>query len=78
MNGVVYDDGTRRVYAVGNGFVISEGGCWLPGVFADRPAAMAAFDLDDSVLLAVRDRVNASEVDPDRRVITADMLRPET
>ncbi len=52
----VYDVNGRRVYLTSYGtFVISEHGQWLPGSYADLAAAMAAFDLDDEVLVELRD-----------------------
>lgn len=52
----VHDADGRRVYITRNGvFVISEHGQWLPGAYADLPTALAAFDLDDEVLVELRD-----------------------
>lgn len=71
--GPVLDDGVRRVYATDDGrYVISEHGAWLPGAYADINTAMAAFEVDDEVLVALRDRVTPA---PGRGAITLDMLK---
>lgn len=75
MSFPIYDQDDRRIYAVECGFVIAEGGSWIPGCYADLDTAKAAFDLDDAVLAALQAEVNRSEVDPARRIITATMLR---
>ncbi len=78
MNGTrVFDNGERRICRSDTGFVASEFGCWIPGVYATQEAAMAAFDLDDHVLHGIQSRVNDAEPDRRRRVITLDMIRAE-
>ncbi len=72
-----FDDGERRIYHSDTGFVASEFGCWIPGVYATEEAAMAAFDLDDHVLHGIQSRINATESDPQRRVITFGTIRAE-
>lgn len=55
-------------------YLISDGGGWIPGVFASREAAMRAFDVDPGELYRLQQAVNARENDPAHRIITLDML----
>jgi hypothetical protein len=59
----------RRTYEVDSGLVISENGVWLPGVYADRLAARAAFALTAEELQELNDRV-CSEVTGEGRAAT--------
>jgi hypothetical protein len=49
--------------------VISSHGCWMPGTYASNAAAQYAFQFDDKVLAALRDRV--------KRPITSADLKQE-
>lgn len=62
-------------YATDLQFQISSHDVWRPGVFDSERAARYAFRFDDGELQALQDKVNAEHSDPERRVITYDMLR---
>lgn len=69
---IIYDENGRRIYQLGSGsLVISENGAWIPGVYADLPAALRAFEVDDRRLVELRDAVNANGSE----AITLEMLR---
>lgn len=72
---VVNDDGHRRIHSYDGSYMISEGGVWLPGCYADETTALAAFDVADTTLSDLQRRLNRTKADPAERVITADMLR---
>ncbi len=65
--------GGRRLWATTNTYVISDGGGWLPGIYATEDAARAAFDVDVARLQAISDRV--CTVHGEDRAITGDDLR---
>lgn len=55
-------------------YVIADWDVWLPGIFADRATAIAAFRYDERTLQSVQDAINDREPDFTRRVIsTADL-----
>lgn len=56
-------------------FSISSHGSWLPGCYDSERAARYAFGISDDVLSALQQKVNADNEDPDRRVITFEMLQ---
>jgi hypothetical protein len=74
---VIIHDGDRRIWRRDGTYSISESGCWIPGVYADEATARAAFDFDDWELLGIQNRLNDSEPDPAKRVITMEMLTEE-
>ncbi len=60
------------IYELGTGgFVISNRGGWLPGVYATRAAARYAFQFSDEDLSALNDERNAAP--EDRPISTADL-----
>lgn len=63
------------IYQTDNSFVISSRQVWLPGSYADKRAANYAFRFPDEVLQRLQDEVNAKESDPNRRVITYEILK---
>lgn len=72
--------GTRRLWynKTSGSYSISENEVWIPGSYADRETALAAFEYDDLVLLAAQNAVNEREPDFDKRVITmADLIATE-
>ena len=58
------DDGT---------FVISSGGCWLPGIYADQETANYAFQFSDAQLSALNNHI--CHFERENRAITMDDLR---
>lgn len=74
---LITQEGDRRIYRRGNEYLISEYGCWIPGVYADEEAARAAFGFDSWELQGIQRRLNESQADPAKRVITLAMLNEE-
>ena len=56
-------------------FVITSGHIGLPGCYATRRAANYAFQFPNGELQKLQDKVNASEPDENKRVITFEMLQ---
>ena len=50
------------IHEVGNGFVISSHGGWIPGSYVDRKAARYAFQFNDSDLQKLQDRISPSAI----------------
>ncbi|MCW1844201.1 hypothetical protein [Prosthecomicrobium hirschii] len=73
--GTVERKGRKAIYRTDTGhYVIADGDVWLPGIFADRATAIAAFRYDARTLQSVQDAMNDREPDFTRRVIsTADL-----
>ncbi len=64
----------RLVWPHGDGtWSISEDGVWLPGLYASRDAAVAAFDHPVAWLAGLVDQIGR-DPDPGRRTITVAML----
>ena len=57
------------IHKVGDNYVISSHGTWLPGSYADERAAKFAFKFPDEVLLKLQASVNPGGV------ITFEMLK---
>ncbi len=63
-----------QVWAHGDGtWSISADGVWLPGLYASRDAAIAAFDHPTAWLAGLVDQISR-DPDPGRRTITVEML----
>lgn len=56
-------------------FVISADQTWRPGVFATEKAARMGQRLLDEEIMALQNKVNATEQDASKRVITEEMIR---
>lgn len=52
----------RRIYQIDGGYVISDNGTWLPGVYADVVAASRAFKFDPARLQELQDVANTRSV----------------
>lgn len=59
------------IYPVNDVFVISSHGSWLPGNYATEQAAQFAFQLSNTALQGLQERINWGE----QRPITTDDLR---
>jgi hypothetical protein len=61
------------IYRVGDHFVISSGGMWLPGAYENSRAARLAFKLPNETLQSLQDQVNRHN-DYDKRIISYDSV----
>ncbi|MBP1183546.1 hypothetical protein JOE48_005510 [Methylobacterium sp. PvR107] len=66
-----------KVYPVDNGFLVSDQGVWLPGLYATEDAARKAAQMPSETLQAIQDRKN-EEAGGNGGVITgADLAEAE-
>lgn len=61
-----------QIYKVDDGYVVSENGIWVMGVYDERETAFHATTLPDHVLFDLNERI--CHVDGENRVITMDDL----
>lgn len=64
--------GARKLYQNirAGTFSISMHDVWIPGIYADRETAIAAFDVANGKLARIQEKINEREPDYDKRVIT--------
>jgi hypothetical protein len=55
-----------------NGYTISSGGSWLPGIYETEAAARYAFQFDNATLQSLSDKV-CSVLGEDRQITTDDL-----